>query len=98
MSIIKPILTEKSLKEAKSGKYSFWVGKNISKYKIGGLIEKLFDVTVKKVRTINYKGEIKRTNMGKIKRIMPRKKAIITLAGKGKIDLFESKKKSKKSK
>lgn len=87
-----PVLTEKSLEEAKRGKYTFWVGRNMTKYQIKKLISDVFEVSVVKVRTMNYVGETKRTQTGKIKRVMPRKKAVVTLKEKEKIDLFESKK------
>lgn len=87
-----PILTEKSLEEAKKGKYTFWVGRNMTKHKIKKLIGDVFGVSVVRVRTMNYVGETKKTNTGKIKRIMPRKKAVVTLKEKEKIDLFETKK------
>ena len=87
-----PVLTEKSLEAAKNGKYTFWVGRNMTKHKIRKLISDVFEVSVVKVRTMNYVGETKRTNTGKTKRIMPRKKAVVTLKEKEKIDLFDTKK------
>lgn len=90
---LKPVLTEKGLKEAKEGNYTFWVERNMNKNQIRKAIENVFDVNVLRVRTINYRGEKKRTMMGKTKIIKPRKKAIVTLKGKDKIDLFEEVKK-----
>jgi len=87
-----PILTEKSLAQSKEGRYAFWVDKGLNKHKIKLLAEETFGVKVLKVHTQNYVGETKKTNAGKIKRTMPKKKAIITLGGKDKIDLFEEKK------
>jgi hypothetical protein len=37
---------------------------------------------------MNVAGEIRRTNTGKKRIIKPKKKAIVTLEGKDKIDLF----------
>lgn len=88
-----PILTEKSLAAAQDGHYTFWVDKRLNKYQIKKLVGEIFDVTVIKVRTLNVAGETKKTYQGKIKRVMPRKKAIVTLKGKEKIDIFEGKKK-----
>lgn len=79
--MIKPILTEKSLKLAKSGVYSFWLEPGIRKPEIKKLIGKIFDVHVVKVKTANFKDRIKR------------KKAYVTLAEKEKIDIFEVKQK-----
>jgi large subunit ribosomal protein L23 len=91
MNKLKPILTEKSLSLAKKGKYTFWVNTHLNKHQIRKLVSEVFEVTVKKVRTINVAGEKSRTLKGKKKVIRPKKKAIVTLAEKQKIDLFEAK-------
>lgn len=90
--IIKPVITEKSLSEAKEGNYTFYVDKRLNKNQIKMLVEATFDVTVTKVRTLNVKGESKRNSLGKKKIVKPRKKAIVTLGEKDSIDLFEEKK------
>lgn len=77
---------------AKEGKYTFWVDRNITKPQVKKLVSSIFKVTVVSVRTINLAGESKRTMAGKKKIIKPRKKAVVTLKGKDKIDLFEEKK------
>ncbi len=84
----KPVLTEKSMSEAKKGNYTFFVERNMNKRQIRKMIEEIFGVSVVKVRTMNVVGEEKRTNTGKKRIIKPRKKAIVTLEGKDKIDLF----------
>jgi len=85
---LRPVLTEKSMGEAKKGNYTFFVEKNMNKRQIRKMIEEIFEVSVVKVRTMNVAGEVKRTNMGKKRIIKPKKKAIVTLEGKDKIDLF----------
>lgn len=90
--MIKPILTEKGLNEAKKGKYSFYVDPKLNKFQIKELISKLFAVHVTSARTINLKGSIKRDNKGKYRKIKARKKAVVMLKGKETIDLFEVKK------
>ena len=85
---LKPVLTEKSMDEAKKGNYTFFVERNMNKRQIRKMIEEIFEVSVVKVRTMNVAGEVKRTNMGKKRIIKPKKKAIVTLEGKDKIDLF----------
>jgi len=92
---LKPVLTEKSLKFAEEGKYTFVVDKLMNKFKIKELVESTFAVTVTKVRTINIKGEIKKTVKGRIKRIKPFKKAIVVVKEGDKIDLFGGDKKKK---
>lgn len=88
---LEPILTEKSMEGATKGNYTFWVDRRLNKYQIKKLISEVFGVTVVNVRTLNVAGEIKKTNMGKKRVIKPRKKAIVTLKEKEKIDLFEAK-------
>ena len=90
---LEPILTEKSLSKAKKGNYTFWVDRKLNKHQIKKLVSEVFDVVVVKVRTINVAGEKKKNNKGKIKVVKPRKKAMVTLKEKEKIDLFEVKNK-----
>ena len=90
--MIKPILTEKGLNEAKKGKYSFYVDHDLNKFQIKKLLLDVFGVHVTKVKTANLKGLIKRDYKGKYRKIAGRKKAIVTLKGKETIDLFETKK------
>lgn len=91
--ILKPVITEKSLRMAEEGKYTFEVGKNLNKFKIKNLIEKAFKVHVTGVRTINKQGQVKLTVSRKKKTISSSKKAIVSLKEKEKIDLFEKAKK-----
>lgn len=91
---LKPVLTEKSLDEAKNGNYTFLVDNKLNKYQIRGLISEVFGVNVTRVRTMKVPGEIKKTPQGKNRIILPQKKAVVTLTGKEKINLFETKKKS----
>lgn len=90
---LEPVITEKSLELSKKGKYTFKVGVSFRKHQIKKLIEEIFGVHVKKVWTMNIRGETKKTFQGRKRKIMPSKKAIVTLAEKEKIDLFETKKK-----
>jgi ribosomal protein L23 len=90
---LEPIITEKSLELSKKGKYTFRVGTGLRKHQIKKLIEDVFGVHVKNVWTMSIRGENKRNVQGRKRRIMPSKKAIVTLAEKEKIDLFETKKK-----
>jgi large subunit ribosomal protein L23 len=89
---LRPVITEKSLLEAKRGNYTFKVDLRMTKSEIKRLIEKIFKVKVSKVRTISYKPEVKRNYLGRVIRKSGFKKAIVTLLGKDKIDLFEEKK------
>lgn len=91
--MLKPVFTEKSLKQAHEGKYSFWVDKNMTKNEIKSEISKLFGVHVLSVKTILVKGENGRNMRGKKYSVKPAKKAIVSLKEKEKIDLFEESKK-----
>ena len=95
---LQAVLTEKSLLEAKRGNYIFLVDRNMTKFQINKLVSEVFGVTVSKVRTLNLRRNIRRTVTGKKKITPAGKKAIVTLSGKDKIDLFEEKsnKKTKK--
>ncbi len=91
--LITPIFTEKSLKLAKIGKYSFWVGRTAGKAGIKAEIAKLFGVHVIGIRTISTPPEAGRNARGVKFATVRNKKAIITLKDKEKIDLFEEGKK-----
>ena len=79
LEIIKaPVVTEKSAVEAENNKYSFYVDPKANKTEIKLAIEKLFNVKVLDVRTINVHPRKKRVGRytGLTNR---RKKAIVTL-------------------
>lgn len=93
MKNIEPILTEKSLRDAKRGSYTFWVGKGLTKSKVKKLVEAVFGVQVTSVRTMNYKSEVKKGVWGRKRRTPSRRKVVVNLKEKQKIDLFEVKEK-----
>ena len=76
--IIAPIVTEKSNDQLQEGKYTFEVNKKATKVEIAKAVEKLFDVKVLKVNTMNVNGKKKRVgyHMGKTS---DWKKAIVTI-------------------
>lgn len=88
-----PVLTEKSLSEVAKNRYTFFVAPGMTKYAVKKAVEETFGVSVVSVRTMNLKGEKKRTMAGRKRVIMPKKKAVVTLGEKDKIDLFEEVKK-----
>ena len=89
MSIhIKPILTEKALGMASSGKYSFWVPTGFTKDQIKLEISRIYGVEVLDINTNKYKVTTK-TNMRRQKITSPaRKRAIVALKAGQKIDVF----------
>ena len=85
--IIAPVITEKSQVLASSGKtYVFKVKANANKIQIKNAIEKLFNVKVKSVNTLNTKPKDKRVGRytGKTKTY---KKAYVTLVDGATIEM-----------
>lgn len=76
--IIRPIITEKSNEDMQLGKYTFEVAKNANKISIANAIEKLFEVKVLSVNTMNVKGKEKRVGVHK-GMTSDWKKAIVTI-------------------
>jgi large subunit ribosomal protein L23 len=76
--IVRPYITEKSNEEIAMGKYTFIVNVEASKTEIRSAIEKLFEVRVLKVNTLNYEGKKKRMGVHLGKR-SDWKKAIIKI-------------------
>ena len=88
--IVRPVLTEKSLKDAKEGKYTFSVAYCTTKYKIAELVGKVFGVHVKKVWVIKKGPELKRSYSRKNPTMrLAQKRAVVTLAKGEKIEIFE---------
>ncbi len=88
LEIIKaPVITEKSGVAAQNdGKYTFKVDVKANKTEIKAAIEKLFNVKVESIRTINVKPKKKR--VGRYPGLTNRtKKAIVKLADGQSIDL-----------
>lgn len=87
--IIKPLVTEKGSKMRESGnKYLFNVAPDANRIEIKRAVEEIFNVKVKKVRTIVVHGKVKRMGIFAGKR-PDWKKAIVTLVEGQSIDLFE---------
>jgi large subunit ribosomal protein L23 len=84
----KPVITEKSMDLVGQNKYTFLVDLVANKIEIKRAVEELFRVKVEKVRTIRYKGRLKRVR-GRLGRTPDYKKAIVTLKEGNKIDIFE---------
>jgi large subunit ribosomal protein L23 len=72
------------------GVYVFIVANDASKLEIRTAVEDVFGVKVKKVNTLNRKGKTRRNRRTNTLGNRPdTKRAIITLAGTDRIDLFE---------
>ena len=87
LEIIKaPVITEKSQIAKSEGKYTFKVDPKANKIEIKEAIEKLFNVKVKSIRTLNVK--VKKRRVGRYTGLTNRsKKAIVTLEDGQTIDL-----------
>ena len=87
--IIRPIITEKSAAAQAEGKYTFEVHKKATKIDIKNAVEKLFEVKVADVKTVNVKGKPKRQGYH-VGKTSDWKKAIVTLTEASKtIDFFD---------
>lgn len=87
LEIIKaPVITEKSGVIAQNGKYVFKVDSRANKIEIKQAIEKIFNVHIKEIRTINVKP--KKRRVGRYTGLTNRcKKAIVKLAEGEEINL-----------
>ena len=87
--IIAPVITEKSMDDAASRKYTFRVAKDATKTEIKAAVEAAFGVTVEKVNTANFDGKLKRQGRF-VGRTPGYKKAIVSLTESSKpIEFFE---------
>lgn len=89
--IIEPIVSEKSYALSESGAYTFRVHASASKPEIHDAVEKIFNVKVEKVNTLNRKGKRKRNRRTGVLGSRPdTKRAIVTLAEGQTIDLYQA--------
>ncbi|MDN5745846.1 MAG: 50S ribosomal protein L23 [Nocardioidaceae bacterium] len=84
--LLAPVVSEKSYGLMDNGKYTFLVAADANKTEIKIAVEKVFDVKVNSVNTINRQGKSRRTRFGTGKR-KDTKRAIVTLTD-GAIDIF----------
>ena len=86
--IIKPLITEKTThRQTTRNEYTFQVTPNATKPEIRKAVEKLYEVKVLDVRTINRKGKPRRTRY-KMTHTSTTKRAIVVLEENSKIELF----------
>ena len=84
--ILAPVVSEKSYADMDEGRYTFIVDPRSNKSEIKLAIEKIFDVKVASVNTMNREGKRQRTRFGYGTR-KATKRAIVTLK-EGSIDIF----------
>ena len=85
--LIAPVVSEKSYGLLDQNKYTFLVRTDANKTEIKIAVEKVFDVKVTSVNTINRTGKARRTRNG-IGRRPDTKRAIVSLADGDRIDIF----------
>ena len=86
--IIKPRVTEKSTHQQNTrNSYAFQVEQHATKTQIKNAIEKIYDVKVTDVRTMNRKGKPRRARY-KMTKTADWKKAIVELEENSRIELF----------
>lgn len=94
--IISPVVTEKTAEQMdQKSLYTFIVSRDANKIEIGHAVEKLWDVKVVDVRTMQYPGKTRRSFLGRMSknpkggRRPSYKKAIVQLAAGEHIELYE---------
>lgn len=85
--LVKPVITEKTFGLVDQNKYTFEVRPDANKTEIKLAVEKVFDVKVVGVNTLNRQGKRRRTRFGWGQR-PGSKRAIVTLADGERIDIF----------
>lgn len=76
--IVRPLLTEKSVRLQRDSKFTFEVDRDATKVDIQRAVQQLGNCAVEKVNTLNVKGKVRRTRRGTA-RTAGWKKAIVTL-------------------
>jgi large subunit ribosomal protein L23 len=87
--IIRPVVSEKSYAGLEQNVYTFLVDKRANKTEIKEAIQKIWNVQVTSVNTLNRKGKVKRRRFTQGKR-PDQKRAIVTLAEGDTIEIFEA--------
>jgi large subunit ribosomal protein L23 len=85
--LLVPVVSEKSYGLLDENKYTFVVAPNANKTEIKIAVEKVFNVKVTGVNTLNRQGKRRRTRFGVGKR-KDTKRAIVTVAEGQRIDIF----------
>ena len=86
--LVSPFYSEKAVNNTeKHNQYSFIVKPYTNKLTIKHAVEKLYNVSVVSVRTVNIKGKVK-TFRGRVGKQSAMKKAYITLAEGNKIEMI----------
>ena len=88
--LVRPVVSEKSYALMEDGAYIFVVAPDATKIDVRNAVEQVFGVRVKSVNTLNRKGKRRRNRKtNSFGTRASTKRAVVTLAGGDKIDLFE---------
>jgi large subunit ribosomal protein L23 len=89
--ILRPVVSEKSYALLDRGVYVFEVHPDANRTQVRQAVESVFSVRVGKVNTLNRKGKRKRNRrQSTFGKRADSKRAIVTLVGDDRIELFES--------
>ena len=85
-TLVRPVITEKSMVSSEAGKVTFMVPLSASKDEVKAAVEAIFNVKVNKVNTIRTNGKVKMFR-GRVGQRSDFKKAVVTLAEGQNIDV-----------
>jgi large subunit ribosomal protein L23 len=88
--IIRPMVSEKSYSGLEQNRYTFLVAPDSNKTEIKEAVQRIWNVRVLRVNTMNRKGKVKRFRYTRGKR-PDQKMAVVTLAEGDSIEIFEQK-------
>ncbi len=99
LTLLKPLISEKTMRLAQAGQFSFLVAKEATKPAIARAVEEQFKVKVIKVTTSGIKGKTRRTGKRRLtSRGQDQKKAMLTLKAGQMIEFFKLPEKKEKPK
>ncbi len=87
--VIRPVVSEKSYAGLEQNTYTFLVDPRANKTEIKEAIQKIWNVRVLSVNTLNRRGKVKRRRFTSGKR-PDQKRAVVTLAEGDSIEIFET--------
>jgi large subunit ribosomal protein L23 len=88
--LVRPVVSEKTYGLMDHGVYVFEVAPSATKVDVRTAVEQIFGVRVAQVNTLNRKGKRRRNRRSNTYGVRPTtKRAMVTLAGGDRIDLFE---------
>ena len=88
--LVRPVISEKTYALMDDGVYVFVVAPDATKVDVRTAVEQVFGVRVAKVNTLNRKGKRRRNRRSNTFGTRPSsKRAMVTLAGGDRIDMFE---------